>query len=113
MTATPDHLTQEEANLDVLVTEKKITETWKGISVVKPLGVSDVHVKNEEGKWVQYGYIGHQSMMLSGLCGAPNELGEAIAEACSKKLKTKVTFVGAPLMEEEASEEPETEESDE
>jgi len=97
-------------NLDVLIEEFFIVESWKGIDVKKSLHQSRVFVKNAEGKFMEYGLLGHQSMMLSGLAGVPNELGEAIAEACSKKLKKKVTFVGEPPMEEE---EPEQEEESE
>lgn len=99
--------------MEVLIQEFFITESWKGIDVKKSLHQSRVHVKNADGKWVEFGLLGHQSMMLSGLCGAPNELGELVAEACTKQLNKKVTFVGAPMMEEEKSDEPETEESDE
>ena len=70
-------------------------------------------MKNAEGKWVEYGLLGHQSMMLSGLAGAPNELGQAIAKACSAKLCKRVTFVGAPLMDEEVDYETEESEIDE
>ena len=105
--------------MDVLIEEFFITESWKGIDVKKSLNQSRVHVKNAEGKYIEYGLLGHQSMCLSGLCGSPNELGEALAEACSEYLKKsgpqairgkKVTFVGAPLMEED---EPEQEEESE
>ena len=98
---------------EVLIEEFFIVESWKGIDVKKSLHQSRVHVKNAEGKWVEYGLLGHQSMMLSGLAGAPNELGIAIAEACSKQLKQKVTFVGAPLMDEEIEHETEESEIDE
>tara|TARA_R110000868_G_scaffold260927_1_gene519048 strand:+ start:5709 stop:6002 length:294 start_codon:yes stop_codon:yes gene_type:complete len=97
--------------VDVLVEEFFITETWKGISVKKSLHQSRVYVKNAEGKFVEYGLLGHQAMMLSGLAGVPNEIGIAVAEACSKKVGKKVTFVGAPLVDE--PEEHEEEESEE
>lgn len=98
--------------MDVLIEEFFITESWKGISVKKSLNQSRVYVKNEEGKYIEYGLLGHQSWMLSGLSGAPNEIGEAIAEACSKQLGKKVTFVGAPLMDEEPEDEKEESEEE-
>ena len=105
--------------MDVLIEEFFIVESWKGIDVKKSLHQSRVHVKNAAGKYMEYGLLGHQSMMLSGLAGVPNELGEQLAEACTKYLKKngpkdirgkKVTFVGAPPMQED---EPEQEEESE
>ena len=98
---------------EVLIEEFFIVESWKGIDVKKSLHQSRVHVKNADGKWVEYGLLGHQSMMLSGLAGAPNELGVAIADACTKQLNKKVKFVGAPLMDEEVDYETEESETDE
>lgn len=98
--------------MEVLIEEFFITESWKGISVRKSLNQSRVYVKNEEGKFIEYGLLGHQSWNLSGLTGAPNEIGASIAEACSKKLGKKVTFVGAPLMDEEVEEEQEESEEE-
>lgn len=51
-------------------------------------------------------------MCLSGLTGVPNEIGVEVAEACSKKLGKKVTFVGAPVLDEEEDEESESEQID-
>jgi len=98
---------------EVLIEEFFIVESWKGIDIKKSLHQSRVHVKNAEGKWIEYGLLGHQSMMLSGLAGAPNELGEAIAKACSTKLCKRVTFVGAPSMDDEIEYETEESEIDE
>jgi hypothetical protein len=91
--------------MEVLVEEFFIVESWKGIDVKKSLGQSRVWVKNAEGKFVEYGLIGHQAMMLSGLAGVPNEIGVAVAEACTKKTGKRVTFVGAPLMDDEQEQE--------
>lgn len=98
--------------MDVLIEEFFIVESWKGIDVKKSLHQSRVYVKNSEGKFIEYGLLGHQSMMLSGLAGVPNEIGESIAEACTQKLGKKVTFVGAPLIDEDIDDDA-TEESDE
>lgn len=98
--------------MEVLIDEFFIVETWKGISVKKSLNQSKVFVKNAEGKFVEYGLLGHQAMMLSGLTGVPNEIGEEVAKACSKQLKKKVTFVGAPLIDEEVEEEQEESEEE-
>jgi hypothetical protein len=96
--------------LDVLIEEFFIVESWKGIDVKKSLNQSRVFVKNSEGKYMEYGLLGHQSMMLSGLAGVPNELGESIAKACSAKLCKRVTFVGAPPIEDEPEQEEESDE---
>lgn len=96
--------------MEVLIDEFFIVESWKGIDVKKSLNQSRVFVKNSDGNFVQYGIVGHPAMQLCGLVGVPNELGEAIAEACTAYLKTKgpeairgkkVKFVGAPLMDED------------
>jgi len=105
--------------LDVLIEEFFITESWRGIDVKKSLHQSRVYVKNAEGKYIEYGLLSHPSACLSGLCGSPNELGEQLAEACTEYLKKsgpqairgkKVTFVGAPLMEDEPEQEEESDE---
>lgn len=105
----------------VLVTEKFITESWKGIDIKKPLHMSDVHVRADaNSKWEQYGYIANDLHQLSGLVNRPVELGPSIADACTEFLKTegpsvlrgkKITFVGAPSMDEEVDD-VEQEESD-
>lgn len=98
--------------MDVLVKENIIVESWRGIDVKKHLHTSNVWVRADgDSPWEEYGIIGHQAMMLSGLSGRPAELGAAIAELCSVQLKRKVTFVGAAPKEE--VEEFETEESEE
>ena len=83
--------------MDVLIDEFKIVESWQGIEVTKSLAQDRVYVKSHEtGKWVEYGLLGHASRCLSGLAGVPKEIGDAVAEACSKRKGFKVTFGGAP-----------------
>ena len=50
-------------------------------------------MKNSGGKFVEFGLLGHSSMCLSGLSGAPSEIGVALAEACSKKLGKPVLYL--------------------
>ena len=83
--------------MKVLIEEFVIKESWQGITVEKSLKQDRVYVWSHEGnKWVEYGLLGHVSRCLSGLVGAPKEIGEAVAEACSKQKGFKVAFGGAP-----------------
>jgi hypothetical protein len=82
--------------LEVLIEEFFIVESWHGISVKKSLKQDRVYVKGTDGKWIQYGLLGHASGCLVGLAGAPKELGDAVAAACAVKKGCKVTFGGVP-----------------
>jgi hypothetical protein len=82
--------------LEVLIEEFFIVESWHGISIKKSLKQDRVYVKGTDGRWIQYGLLGHASGVLVGLSGSPKELGEAIATACAVKKGCKVTFGGVP-----------------
>ena len=86
--------------MEVLIEEFFIVESWKGISVKKSLKQSRVYVKNDAGKWIEYGLLGHVSGCISGLAGSPAELGEEIANACSAKLGRPIRYTGSPTFAE-------------
>jgi hypothetical protein len=90
--------------LEVLIEEFFIVESWHGIDVRKSLKQDRVYVKGSDGKWIQYGLLGHASGCLTGLVGSPKELGDAIAAECEKQKGCRVRFGGVPEVVEEAAE---------
>lgn len=63
-------------------------------TVQKSLNQHIVRIKNDDGKFVQCGYVGVKDFLP--LSGFPQELCKAVAQECSKQLNREVGFQNPP-----------------